>query len=264
MRRGIPSNRRWAAGPGRWTPAAAGASLASWMRGDDLGASINTTPTPHQYAAIPDRGALGGQYAQATSANQPQVSTLWAPGPAPLFSGNGSLATGTTDAEAWRCLHDSATDVDIYAAIEPLRVEAPHQVILSTFGVSTATAGVTIRISDGALLLHVGNASGSSWGLSGSSAMAFSVGGLHIVRFSKRGASVSASVVGRSEAVSGTIADPADGTDPGHAGMSVGAFAGGSIQPLDGHFFELVVLVGTNLPSPADVTRYLSRWSYAP
>lgn len=73
--------------PRAWTPADAGASLASWMRGDDAGAAINTTPTPHQYAAIPDRGALGGQYAQATSASQPQVSTLWAPGPAPLFDG---------------------------------------------------------------------------------------------------------------------------------------------------------------------------------
>jgi len=91
VRRGIPSNRRFVAGPGRWTPAAAGASLLSWMRGDDPGAAINTTPTPHQYAAIPGRGALGGVYEQATSADQPQVSEVWAPGPAPLFDGGRRL-----------------------------------------------------------------------------------------------------------------------------------------------------------------------------
>lgn len=86
-------------------------TLYTWMLGSDPGASINTTPTPHQYAAIPDRGSVGGSFAQATSANQPQVSTVWTPSPAPLFGGGRFLAHSAPASAFTRVQHDGLTEV---------------------------------------------------------------------------------------------------------------------------------------------------------
>lgn len=121
------------------------------MRGDDPGASINTTPTPHQYAAIPDRGALGGQYAQATSANQPQVSEVWAPGPAPLYGSGRRLAHSVAASSFVGLQHDGLTEVLIGIRF---RVDSSTGASRALYGTRITSRGFLFTVTDaGALSL---------------------------------------------------------------------------------------------------------------
>lgn len=263
MRRGIPSNRRWAAGPGRWTPAAAGASLASWMRGDDLGAAINTTPTPHQYAAIPDRGSLGGQYEQATSANQPHVSTLWTPGPAPLFDGGRRLEHSADPAD-WAVLHDGTSNYLLsFVAVLDM---AATTTILGTFDSSVTSAiGFNIRVgSGGNMNFRWHNGSGTA-ALFLNTALGTVVSGVpFMISVSKVGTTVAVYKDG-SLLANGTLSSPT--TDPPNRTMIVGASSTGT-EPIAGELPELVLFSaasGSGLPSRVQrVEPYLSRWSYTP
>lgn len=150
MRRGVPSNRRFVAGPGRWTPSGK-SGLLSWMRGDDPGASINETPDPDQYAAIPDRGSLGGSFAQATSGDQPQVSTVWTPGPAPLFGGGRRLVHTANASEFVAIQHDGLTEVLIGIRF---RVDSSTGASRALWGTRVTGRGFLFTVTDaGALSL---------------------------------------------------------------------------------------------------------------
>lgn len=240
-----------------WTPAAAGASLLSWMRGDDPGAAINTTPTPHQYAAIPDRGALGGQLEQATSGSQPQASTLWTPGPAPLFSG-GRRLIHSVPAAALAALSDGTTDVRggiVFRANGD--VTTAHH--LGTFNNSAANIGFLLHAgSDGTARLSAGNGSGAM-ALS-LSANALSGNTTHIVTWDKIGANV-ALRVDKVQVAGGTIASPV-ATAPQHT-LTLGAANSGAV-PTVGWIPEVVIFAGADLPGLDVIEDYLSRWSYTP
>lgn len=259
MRRGIPSNRRWVAGPRRWTPADAGASLLSWMRGDDPGAAINTTPEPHQYAAIPDRGTLGGQYAQATSANQPQVSTLWTPGPAPLFAG-GDRLVHSSSASGWGILHIGSSAVRGGLVFRFNGAPATCH-YFATFNGGGANTGFLLHAgSDGRARLTVGNGSG------GLAAELLSTTGVltgdttHIITWERDETDLSLRVDG-SEVATGAISSPS-ASSPQHT-LVVGASNTGSV-PLSGWVPEVVMFSGSTLPDFSLLESYLSRWSYAP
>lgn len=240
-----------------WTPADAGASLLSWMRGDDPGASINTTPAPHQYAAIPDRGALGGQYAQATSANQPQASTLWTPGPAPLFDG-GRRLVHSASAAAFAALSNGATNVRggiVFRANGALTTAF----YLNTFNTGAANTGFTLHGgSNGTARLTVGNGSGTL--ALEMSAVGLSADTTHIITWDKAGANV-ALRVDKAQIASGAIASPSSGS-PQHT-IVVGASNSGSV-PAAGWIPEVVIFAGSNLPGLDVIEDYLSRWSYTP
>lgn len=253
---GYVHGRLWAAAGAGWTPAK-GPNLFSWMRGDDPDASINTTPDPDQYAAIPDRGMPLESFAQPTSGNQPQLSTDWTPSPVPFFAdGRRFSAGGAPDA---KMLHDGTSDCDLYGIAVVSSLSATHTVFrtMSSFNTSGALMHIT---SAGAIQVQCGNGSGDAALSMQTSAGAISAGAPFIWGYSKRGADVQlylqGSVVG-----SGTISSPSSGDASGP--FTLGATATGN-NPLIGMIPEIIWFAGSSLPQRQVVENYLSRWSYTP
>lgn len=233
------------------------------MRGDDLGASINTTPTPHQYAAIPGRGALGGQYAQATSASQPQVSALWTPGPAPLFDGGRRLVHSAGPAD-WTFLHDGTSNY-LLSFVAVLGAAATTT-ILGTFDSSVlSSVGFNIRVgSGGNMNFRWHNGSGTAALFLNTALGTVAPGVPFMISVSKVGTTAAVYKDG-SLLANGTLTAPT--TDPPNRTMVVGASSTGT-EPIAGELPELVVFAapsGSGLPGRASrVETYLSRWSYSP
>lgn len=238
-----------------WSPGDAGASLLSWMRGDDPGATINTAPTPHQYAAIPGRGALGGVYEQATSADQPQVSEVWSPGAAPLFA-EARRMVHSGNASEWTFLHGGSTDF-LIAGVFRLP-SLGNRRIFYTFNSSSSNVGAILGVTTaGALTYLVGNGSGSAHALSISSPNGtIQADSTHQWGVRRAGSTISLLVDG-SEIASGTPASPS--TDGPQLRLSVG----NATSSTDMHLPEMVAFTGI-LPDAGDVLSYLSRWSYTP
>lgn len=258
MRRGIPSNRRWVAGDHRWSPAD-DAALTSWMRGDDPLAALNTLPTPHQYAAIPDRGSLGGQYAQATSGSQPQLSEVWSPGPAPLFSGGRRLIHSAAPAD-WAFLHDGSSNYLLsFVAVLGL---AATTTILGTFDSSVgASIGWNIRVgSGGNINLRWHNGSGTA-ALFINTALGSVVGGVPFVLTVVKVGSAAEVYLDGSLVASGSLSSAS--TDPPDRTMIIGASSTGT-EPIAGELPEIVMFAGPALPERSVVESYLSRWRYTP
>lgn len=259
MRRGVPSNRRFVAGaaPVRWEPSDAGASLLSWMRGSDPGASINTTPDPDEYESIPDQGSVGGQFVAPDAGSRPQVSTLWTPGPAPLFSG-GRRLIHSVSAAAFAALSDGTTDVrgGIVFRADGAVVTSFY---LATFNGGTTNTGFTLHGgSNGTARLTVGNSSGTL--ALNLSAAGLSAGARHILTWDKVGAVVSLRV-DRVQVASGTISSP-DAGAPQHT-LTMGASASGSV-PTVGWIPESLIFAGSDLPSLYDIESWLDANFYTP
>ena len=250
---------RMRAGSAPWTPADAGAALLSWMRGDDPGASINTTPTPHQYAAIPDRGSIGGSFAQATSGNQPQVSTAWAPSPAPLFPGPGRLAHSAAPA-SFAFLHDGLSAYLLSLVVRPTADGAVRHIAQTYTGV-TSDVGLNLRLdTNNRLVVTFGNGTGSTaLNILGGTGTVLT-GNTYTFTLSVNGTSVTAyqngAVVG-----SGPLSSPS-ASAPAHT-LGVGTHAAffDSGSPI---WIPEIVLFKDAPPDRSVVEEYLSRWSYTP
>lgn len=246
--------------PRAWTPAAAGASLLSWVRGDDPGASISTTPTPHQYAAIPDRSALGGQYAQATSADQPQVSALWAPGPAPLYGDGRRLAHSVAASSFVGLQHDGLTEVLIGIRF---RVDSSTGASRALYGTRITSRGFLFTVTDaGALSLayHDGTAGQSV----NSASAAVANGTAYTLTVRKTTTRVTA-WLGDTQVADAAFSISAS-TDLPQNEPIIGASAAGGVS-FPGTIPEVVVFAAASaddLPDRAQVLSYLSRWKYAP
>ena len=248
-------------GGGVWAPSAE-PSLLSWMRGDDPGAAINTTPTPHQYAAIPDRGSLGGSFVQATSANQPQVSTLLVPSPVPLFGG-GTRLQHTAAASAWNVLHNptgNALLAGVFVCVGALTFRQ----IFSTYNGGTSSRGVRLYVtSAGALGAQFGNGAGDGSANTSieSAAGVVTEGALVVASLRKIGANVTLRA-GLTQIATGSIANPATGDAQYSA--AVGAANNGTL-PHAGVIGECCVFSGAELPTDDQIETYLTaRWRLAP
>lgn len=240
-----------------WTPANE-PSLFSWMRGDDPGAAINTTPDPHQYAAIPDRGSLGGAYEQSTSGSQPIVSEDWEPGPVPFFA-DGRRFQHSADVGNWSLLYDGTSDVDVHVLFLIPSLSGTQTLIrnLTTFNATGVLLHVT---SGGNLVFNVGNASGTAALELGTGNGAISAGTLHWGAIRKRSANVEL-------LLDGSVADSGVITAPNNAAPNTALFLGATNignNPLIGFVPELTIFSGAPLPSFSLVETYLSRWSYTP
>lgn len=244
-----------------WTPAD-DPSLLSWVRGDDPGASINTTPDPDQYAAIPDRGSLGGQYEQATSANQPALSTLLTPSPVPLFGG-GTRLQHTAAASAWNAAHNPTGNV-LLAGVFVCVGALTFRQIFSTYNGGTTSRGVRLySTSAGALGAQFGNGDGSGSANTSieSAAGIVTAGALVVASMRKIGADVTLRA-GFTQIATGVIASPATGNAQYSA--TVGAADNGTL-PHVGVIGECCVFSGANLPTDEQIETYLAnRWSLTP
>lgn len=256
MRRGVPSNRRFVAGPGRWTPSGK-AGLFLWSRGDDPGASINTTPDPDQYASIPDYGGVGRTLSQATSGNQPQVSTLWAPGSAPLFSG-GRRFVHSSSAAGWGTLHIGSSNYVLGMVFHCVGALTFRQ-IFSTYNGGASNSGMRWTVyTNGSIEAQYGNGSANSSITSTAGAVVQDT--TYVTTIVKTGAGVSLRLAG-SQVASGTIASPSSSAPQNT--LIVGADSNGN-SPHIGAIPEIVMFSGSNLPAVETIESYLSRWKYVP
>src|SRR5690606_18128227 len=166
--------------------------------------AINTTPTPHQYAAIPDRGSLGGSFVQATSANQPQVSTVWTPGPAPLFSG-GRRFVHSSPAAGWDVMHIGSSDYVLGMVFRCVGALSFRQLV-STYNGSASNSGMRWTVyANGRIEAQYGNGSANSSIASTAGAVAQDT--TYVTTIVKTGDGVSLRLAG-SQVASGTIASP--------------------------------------------------------
>lgn len=255
---GYVHGRLWAAAGAGWTPAK-GPNLFSWMRGDDPDASINTTPDPDQYAAIPDRGMPLESFAQATSGNQPQLSTDWTPSPVPLFTGGRRLQHSAAPS-SW-VVHNGTENL-LLCGIATLGLANAAQVVGTFSGSSLAAVGFNLRVGTGGnAVFRVHNGSGST-GLNIASSTGAITANVPFV-FSIQILGTSASLyLGGSLIGTDTIPDPSE-NDPDHS-LVIGSQVSGG-DPMGGAVPELVAFRGQTLPDRARVENYLtSGWVYSP
>lgn len=235
-------------------------SIRFWGRGDDPAASINTTPDPDQYNSVPNAGTIGGSFAQATSANQPQYSVVYSGKAAPLF---GSIAAcrlpATSGAGSCDFMH-SPTGVGTVTARFRLTSVAATYVLFGTYGGAPANRGFIMGTSGGgATIARFGNGSGSDSALIVSSGVTVAINTDYTMQVVKNATAVTVYLDGTSVA-SGTLTSASASASTNAPTWGGGADGGASTA---GWVPEVVVheavLDATQL---ATMRNYVARWSY--
>lgn len=164
-----------------WTPAAFGANLKVWVRGDDAGRSLNTGTNPYQIASYPDRGSVGGVMQQATAADQPLLSTVG--GRTASYADDACVLQSDQAATNFKFLHDG-TGCTIMALVE----------VTGVIGTAIATCtsagtGIYAQSTASTVTVDVRNAGASAVAASASASL-----GLHVVTFTMSSGSYSLQV----------------------------------------------------------------------
>jgi hypothetical protein len=208
-------------------------TLYAWARGDDPEAGLNTTPDPDQYESIPNRGTAGGTFTQATSGNQPQVSTYYTL-PAPAFDGVSRRIPSSLAASEWALLHDGTSQLTI--TIKTRRVATTLGAILSTGLGGAASRGIRLNShTSGRIQFLVSSGSAVVYSqISGNNAFD---PGEHVVQIVKDGTSITVYVDGTSTLTGTMSASSTD--DPAHT-LAIGS-AGGDTSPYEGIIAEWTV-----------------------